>query len=83
MLLRSARWKDRRFLNVTPSKEPRKFNVVCAWCGRVETPATPGGSKAAPSPALPVSHTICDTCFARERAEVERVVRMRRKKSSA
>jgi hypothetical protein len=60
------------------------FQIVCAWCGRVESrPAPPPESKRAPTPALPISHTICDTCFVKERAEVERVVQAKRKRSSA
>ncbi len=61
------------------------FNIVCAWCGRSESLEIPPPEGALPrnTPALPVSHTICDDCFVRERAEVERVVKARRKRSSA
>jgi hypothetical protein len=61
------------------------FTTVCAWCGRGDSRETrpPEGSLPAKTPALPISHTICDECFKRERAEVERVVKARRKRNSA
>jgi hypothetical protein len=83
-----------------PGKKPTstQFQVICAWCGKVESrpaqPQTDAPSAArgpvvfdakppAPTPALPVSHTICEECFVKERASVERVVKYRRKRSSA
>jgi len=59
----------------------RSFQKICAWCGRVEAIDTKATEGLTPSPALPVSHTICGVCLARELVEVERVVR--RKRSSA
>jgi hypothetical protein len=74
-----ARRKERGF-KVT-FKGSGKLQVVCAWCGRVESrPQAPEGVAA---PAAPISHTICDACFVKERAEVERIVKGRRKRSSA
>ncbi|MEZ0231114.1 MAG: hypothetical protein ACAI25_21035 [Planctomycetota bacterium] len=61
------------------------FQIICAWCGRVESrpAAAPEGKTRGPQPASPISHTICEKCFVKERAEVERVVQARRKRSSA
>ncbi len=56
---------------------------ICAWCGRIETPIGEATSKGpAAVPALPISHTICSTCFVREKAEVERVIKARRARAS-
>lgn len=69
-----------------PGKKPTstQFQVICAWCGKVESRPTPQTQQPeTPQPALPVSHTICEECFVKERASVERVVKYRRKRSSA
>ena len=70
-----------------------RLKVVCAWCGRTDElePAS-GKSDVGKSevtdlcPLAPdalVSHTICDRCFVRETAHVERIVRARRQQRSA
>jgi len=66
------------------SAESRTIQRVCAWCGRIESPIVEAtGNKVVPTPALPVSHTICGSCFVREYAEVERVIKARRRKTGA
>jgi hypothetical protein len=64
-------------------EEPvEKVPVVCAWCGsRDERPASQG-EPALPGIARPISHVICDACFKRERAEVERIVRGKRRRNT-
>ncbi len=67
------------------SKGLGPFKIVCAWCGKVESrPHDANIMKArGPQPAQPISHTICDSCFVKERAAVEQVIKARRKRSSA
>lgn len=66
-----------------------RLTVVCAWCGRTEE-RKPGEAQAdwAPrsavnDPDLRVTHTICDRCFVHEAAQVEKIVRARRRSQSA
>jgi hypothetical protein len=87
----NARGREKGFINVTTrgsGNEKSLFTVVCAWCGRGETRTPTDAEKnveknGAPTPALPISHTICDGCYVKERANVEQVVKARRKRTSA
>jgi cytochrome P450 len=66
------------------------IQVICAWCGRHDDAAAQSVANVAKvgaavdwQPATPISHTICERCFARERVEVERIVRASRNRTSA
>lgn len=65
------------------------LEVVCAWCGKREDRApsraeSPQVELARPQAAQPlVTHVICESCYVREVAQVERIVRGYRRKSSA
>lgn len=67
---------------VSPAKSP--FLIICAWCGRQENPSAQVAEPVRVwQPTTAVSHTICERCFVSVRADIERQVRLSRKRSSA